>query len=1023
MRTPRRSVRFACFLVLFSLSSSSALAQQADSAATPAKPSAQKAAPVAPTPAQQRLAAFEGKAMLQANSLVRNVPFRNIGPTVMSGRVVDVDISPDDPSHFYVAYASGGLWKTTSGGTAFTPLFDDQATMTLGDIAVNWEEGEMGSETIWAGTGENNSSRSSYAGTGVYKSTDGGQTWQHKGLQETHRTGRIILHPSDSNTVWVAAAGALYSPSPERGVYKTSDGGETWQKTLFINDTTGVIDLVIDPENPDVLYAATWHRERRAWDFVEAGAGSGIHKSTDGGATWREISTEESGLPTGPDVGRIGLAIHTGDPGVLYALIDNQARRPEEEGEEMPALTREMLRQMAPEDFLEVGEAALEDYLERNGFPASYTVQSILEMVEAGELEPIALVEYLEDANESLFETPVIGAEVYRSEDGGATWQKTHDDYLDNVYYSYGYYFGEIRVAPDDPERIYIMGVPILKSEDGGKTFTSIGAPNVHGDHHALWVSSSRPGHLINGNDGGLNISFDDGASWFKANTPSVGQFYAIAVDEAEPYRVYGGLQDNGVWGGPHTYEAGAGWQGDGDYPYNRLLGGDGMQVEVDTRTNDIVYTGFQFGNYFRINQATGERTSIKPEHDLGERPFRFNWQVPIHLSRHNPDVLYLGSQKLHRSLDQGETWEALSEDLTQGGREGDVPYGTLTTIDESPLRFGLLYTGSDDGLLHVSRDGGFSWTDVSGNLPEDLWVSRVAASHHEEGRVYAALNGYRWDDFTPYLYRSDDYGASWTRFGEGLPMEPVNAVLEDPANADVLYVGTDGGLYVSLDRGQTFMTMQGGGLATDSVATVEGVLPNVPVHDLKIQAREKHLVVGTHGRSIYVADVQHVQALTPDLLAESLHLFALDSLVYDEDWGETTPFWEAPRAPEVVIPFYSKTSGTSTIRILTEGDTLVQEIEAEAVKGLNYVPYHLTADSARVAEFVAPEEGEDQEEENDVPTMEPAENGAIYLVPGTYTVEVALGEATARGVLRVNAPPEPDVRTAPRPEEGEETY
>ena len=683
MRTPYLPVRFASFLALALTIGAPALAQPADSAQTSAPTSGQEAAPVAPTSAEDRLAAFRGKAALRESSLVKNVPFQNIGPTVMSGRVVDVDVRPDDPSHFYVAYASGGLWKTTSGGTRFTPLFDSQATMTLGDIAVDWTAGgDATGETVWAGTGENNSSRSSYAGTGVYKSTDGGQTWEHKGLEETHRTGRIVLHPSDSNTVWVAAIGALYSPNEERGVYKTTDGGATWRKTLFVDDTTGAIDLVLDPTDPDVLYAATWHRARRAWNFVEAGRGSGIYKSTDGGETWQEISTEASGLPTGEHpasgagqaVGRIGLAIYPGDPGILYALVDNQARRPEEEDEEAPALTREMLREMNSEDFLEIGEAALEDYLERNGFPAAYTVQSILEMVEAGELAPTALVEYLEDANESLFETPVIGAEVYRSEDGGQTWERTHDDYLDDVYYSYGYYFGEIRVAPDDPQRIYVMGVPILKSEDGGATFTSIGAPNVHVDHHALWVSPDRPGHLIGGNDGGLNISFDDGQSWFKANTPSVGQFYAIGVDEAEPYHVYGGLQDNGVWAGPHTYEAGAGWRQEGDYPYDRLLGGDGMQVEVDTRQNDVVYTGFQFGNYFRINRASGERTSIKPQHELGERPLRFNWQAPIQLSRHNEDVLYMGSQRLHRSLDRGATWEAISDDLTQGEARGRRP-------------------------------------------------------------------------------------------------------------------------------------------------------------------------------------------------------------------------------------------------------------------------------------------------------------------------------------------------------------
>src|SRR5690606_33856966 len=334
-------------------------------------------------------------------------------------------------------------------------------------------------------------------------------------------------------------------------------------------------------------------------------------------------------------------------------------------------------------------------------------------------------------------------AEVYRSDDGGRTWARTHEGYLDDLFFSYGYYFGQLRVAPHDPDRLYLLGVPLIASSDGGATWAAIDGPHVHVDHHALFVSPTRPGHLINGNDGGVNVSFDDGASWSKANVPAVGQFYAVAVDMAEPYHVYGGLQDNGVWVGPSTYEATDDWLGEGTYPYERLLGGDGMQIAVDPRTNRTVYTGFQFGNYFRLDRDAGDATRITPRHELGERPLRFNWQTPIHLSVHNPDVLYLGSHKVHRSLDRGATCETLSDDLTEGGRPGDVPYGTLTSIDESPRRFGLLWAGSDDGLVHVSRDGGYSWQNVSAGLPGPYWVSRVEASHFEEGRAYVALNGY----------------------------------------------------------------------------------------------------------------------------------------------------------------------------------------------------------------------------------------------------------------------------------------
>ncbi len=956
--------------------------------------------PVTSTPAAERLAGHDRRAGLAERSLVSQVPFENIGPTVMSGRVVDVDVRPDDPTHFYVAYASGGLWKTTNNGQSFEPHFDDQSAMTMGDIAVDWSKSP---ETVWVGTGENNSSRSSYAGTGIYKSTDGAQTWQHLGLEDTHRTGRIVMHPEDPNTVWVAALGPLYSASEARGVYKSTDGGGSWTKTLFVGENTGAIDLVMHPENPDVLYAAMWHRLRRAWNFVESGEESGIYKSTDGGENWQLITTEESGFPTGEGVGRIGLAVTPDAPDIVYALLDNQERRPEEEDDEEPALTKENIREMTKAEFLEVSQEEVKEYLERNGFPASYTAESIMDMVRQEEIAPLDLVRYLEDANAQLFDTPVKGAEVYRSSDGGQTWTKPHAEPIDETYYSYGYYFGEIRAAPDDADRIYIMGVPILKSTDGGETFTGINAPNVHVDHHALWVSPQRPGHLVNGNDGGVNISYDDGETWFKANTPPVGQFYAVQVDEAEPYRVYGGLQDNGVWAGAHTYDMGFQWYAEGDYPYDRLLGGDGMQIEVDTRTNDIVYTGFQFGFYFRIDQETGERTAIKPQHELGERPLRFNWQTPIHLSRHNQDILYLGSNKFHRSLDRGETWETLSGDLSAtGGRKGDVPYGTLTMIDESPFRFGLIYAGTDDGLIHVSRDAGTTWQNVSEGLPENLWVARVEASSHDTSRVWAALNGYRWDDFAPYLYRSDNYGETWERIGQDLPMEPINVVVEDPENERIVYVGTDNGLYVSLDGGGSFMEMTQG-------------MPNAPVHDLKIQKREKDLLAGTHGRSIYRADLEEVQQLTPELLEKPLHAFALDSLTYDENWGGRRAAWMDAEKPSLTIPYFSGSAGETTIRIQSEDGTTLQTIQDTTVRGLNYATYDLTVDTTAAASFI---EDYEADRDDDAPKMESADDGKMYLVPGTYTVEITRGGETVTQPLRIKAPPEEERPAAPEPDE-----
>ncbi|MCY4672779.1 MAG: glycosyl hydrolase [Bacteroidetes bacterium] len=929
-----------------------------------------------PTPAAERLSSFDLRLQEAQQSLVSDVVFDNIGPTVMSGRIVDIDANPLDPVQMYVAYASGGLWRSETNGISFEPLFDGEASMTLGDIAVDWARDEI----IWVGTGENNSSRSSYAGTGVYRSRDRGESWEHMGLSDTHRIGRIVLHPTDPQTLWVAAVGALYSPSPHRGVYKSSDGGETWTQTLYISDKAGVIDLIIDPTNPDILYAAGWHRERRAWNFVEGGSESGIWKSTDGGDAWERLSAD--GLPSGDTVGRIGLDIFPSNPEILYALVDNQARRPAEDEEEDPVLTREALRSMSVDEFLALDNETIREYLEDNNFGQQYSAEVIRGMVEEGTLEPVHLVWYVEDANRELFDTPVIGAEVYRSDDGGASWTRTHENYLDRVYNSYGYYFGEIRVAPHDVERIYILGVPFLASSDGGASWESIGGPSVHADHQALWVNPSRPGHLIDGNDGGLNITYDDGKSWFKGNTPSVGQFYAIGVDDQTPYHVYGGLQDNGVWGGPHTYTESTNWHASGEYPYDRYVGGDGMQVEIDTRTNDIIYTGSQFGAYQRIETTTGTRRSIRPRHTLGERPLRFNWQTPIHLSRHNQDILYYGSNKLHRSFNRGDDWETLSGDLTRGGRRGDVPYGTLTTIDESLLQFGLLYVGSDDGLVHVSRDGGYTWENITGEDWGELWVSRVEASNHELGRVYVTLNGYRWDHFAPYVYRSDDFGQTWEALHAGLPMEPVNVILEDPENPALLYLGTDNGLYVSIDGGASFMSMQNG-------------LPHAPVHDLKIQARRQHLLAGTHGRSIYRADIAPLQGLTPEIIESALTVYEPTAQTHSPNWGSHFVWWADYYEPEVIITYWSGSAGQVTVQVAGDEDAVLRTITDEAERGLNFLSYDLSVDEASAGALM----GEDEE------PLEPGDNGVYYLTPGEYTLTFQLGGAEESVMLSVTKP------------------
>ena len=920
----------------------------------------------APSDIQAREKAYEQRLLLESESRFANVPVRNIGPSVFSGRVVDIEVDPNDATHFYVAYASGGLWETKNNGTTFEPLFDKEEVMTIGDIAVNWRE-----NIIWVGTGENNSSRSSYAGMGMYRSDDGGKSWSYAGLKNSHHIGRIVLHPEEAGTVWVAVLGALYSASEDRGIYVTHDGGDTWDKTLYINENCGGIDLVVDPDDHKVLYAAMWERTRRAWDFTEAGEGSGIYRSVDGGMTWNKISNTTQEFPDGEGVGRIGLDIvsHAGQTHLL-AILDNYNRRPDEEVED-EGLTKEQLRAMSGTEFLALEKDLIKDFLSDNRFPREYGVDTILQMIENDIITPLSLVEYLEDENSLLFDTEVVGAEVYRWDTADETWERTHDEYLDGLYYSYGYYFGQIRINPSDPERLYIMGVPVLRSNDGGMTWTNINGSNVHVDHHALWINPQNSQHLILGNDGGINISYDDGESWIKCNMPPVGQFYAVAVDHAKPYNVYGGTQDNGVWVGPSTYEPSFRWHNTGHYPYKGLLGGDGMQIQVDWRDNRTVYTGLQFGNYYRIDRISGDRKSVKPGHDLGERPLRFNWETPILLSRHLQDIIYLGSNKLHRSLNKGDDWTTISEDLTAGGKKGDVSYGTLTCIEESPLQFGLIYTGSDDGKLHKTSDGGRTWTSIDAGLPKDLWVADIQASHADVNVLYVALNGYRWDHFDAYLHRSEDGGNTWDRIASDLPPEPINTIAEHSDNPDLLFVGTDHGLYVSTDRGEKFVAMH-------------HQIPAVPIHDLVIQEVANDLVVGTHGRSIFIFDIGELSQIDANNQTDSLMVFAPEDIRRSTRWGTEVRYQaDSFRTPSLLLPYYTGSGGASQVQIL-KGDQVVKSWQVEDDPGLHYIDYDLTIDSAYKDAYESLMQADDEAYEN-----EETDNGEIYLSAGKYTMKV----------------------------------
>ncbi|MCB0496863.1 MAG: glycosyl hydrolase [Cyclobacteriaceae bacterium] len=939
-----------------------------------------------PTSAQQRTNAVGQREKLTSDSYAGGLHFTNIGPTVMSGRVVDLDVNPDNPQEFYVAYASGGLWHTNNFGNSYEPIFDQESVMTIGDIAVDWK-----SKTIWVGSGESNSSRSSYAGDGMYKSEDGGNTWQHVGLNETQHIGRVVLHPTDKNVAWVAAVGHLYSNNSERGIFKTKDGGKTWAKTLYLNDSTGAIDLIIDPSNPNILYAAMWERSRKAWDFKGNGPSSGIYKSTDGGENWALVTTGAIGFPHDEGVGRIGLAVSYQHPNKIFALLDNQNRRKAEETNY--TVTKDKLRTITIDEFLNLDNKEINNFLDRHNFPKEYNAIDIKTSVKSGKVKPKDLVDYLEDANSMLFDTPVKGAEVYVSEDGGKSWSKTHPGYVEDTYYSYGYYFGNIRVSPIDDSKLYIMGVPILRSDDGGETWENINGRNVHVDHHALWVSDKQPGLLINGSDGGIHYSFDDGENWVFANNNAVGQFYSVNVDNAKTYNVYGGLQDNGVWSGPNSYTYSDAWKQYGKYDYQSLMGGDGMQVEIDTRDNNTVITGYQFGNYYRVNKATGESKYIQPVHSLGEHPLRFNWQTPVKLSTHNQDILYMGSNKFHRSMKQGDDWETLSGDLTQGGKKGNVPYGTITTISESPLRFGLIYIGTDDGLIQISKDGGYSWEVISDDLPQNQWISRVEASNYKEGRIYATLNGYRWDNFESMVYVSEDFGKNWTRIGKDLPFEPVNVIKEDPSNANLLFVGTDHAVYASLDRGEHFMLM-------------DSKLPKVAVHDLVVKKDAHDLIIGTHGRSLFKVNIEHLQELDEALLSKPVFVFSLKNERYSDRWGQTSSWnkWYGYNEPTLSVPLFVKEAGKATIQLKTEKGTLVGEETIETVKGLNYVDLSLELKE----KFLQAYTKELKKGKVDIgKKLEEKDNGKHYLIQGDYVLTVTQNGSSASTSFKIDPPRE----------------
>ncbi len=728
--------------------------------------------------------------------LFKRLEWRSIGPANMGGRISDVAVVESNPAHLYVATATGGVFKTLNLGATWTPVFDKEAVASTGAIALFQKRPEL----VWVGTGEANSRNSSSWGKGVYRSDDGGSSWKCMGLEATSSIARIVCDPNDSLTVYVAALGRLWGENPERGVFKTRDGGRTWSHVLKVDASTGCVDLAMDPSQPSRLYAAMYSRARTPWSYRGVSETGGIHRSVDGGRTWTRCV---NGLPR--RTGRIGLSVYARNPNVVYAVIESD---------------------------------------------------------EGGRL--------------SAFEETSRAGGVFRSDDGGVNWRRV------SPFSPRAFYFSQIRVQPDDSTRIYLLGTDLYVSDDGGVTFRARGGRAVHPDCHAMWVEPAGGRRLVLGTDGGVNLSHDRGATWSYVDNLALGEFYNVTTNMREPhYDVYGGMQDNQSWGGPSRTRVGIeNWLDDsreGHGIMNEhwfvLGGGDGFHVAADPTDPNTVWYESQGGEIVRQDLASGRERNCKPSHNEGAPLYRFNWNAPFLLTPHDPSVLWLGAQHVFRLYERGDKWERVSPDLTTAdprrmatGGSGAEQYCTIVSLTESPAKAGVLWAGTDDGKVWVTPDGGRNWRDITSNVrgvPAGTYVSRIEASPLDPAVAWVSYDGHRTDDRRPYLFVTRDQGRTWTSLAAGLPADaPVKVVRAGRRNPDLLYAGTEFGLHLSLDGGKHWLPFKNG-------------LPTVAVDDIHTQPRELDLVVGTHGRSVYVLDgVQVFEEWTRRALEDTLTFF-----------------------------------------------------------------------------------------------------------------------------------------------------
>lgn len=867
---------------------------------------------------------------LQESDLKR-IPWRSIGPAIMGGRISDMCFEPGNPKTFYIGYASGGLWRTTNMGTTFEPLFDKEMTSSIGAVAscdapADWNgwtddtpkadrKKEGKGKIVWVGTGEGNGRNSSSWGNGVYRSTDKGKTWQCLGLEATHDIPRIAVDPRNPDVCYVAALGHLWGHNAERGVYKTTDGGKTWDKVLYLDEKTGACDVMLDSKDPDTVYAAMYMRLRTAWSFTSGGPEGGIYRSKDGGKTWAKLA---GGLPA--QTGRIGLDIFAGDTKKL-----------------------------------------------------------------------IAVVESTQDGANSIRDDRMRGGGIFRSDDGGDTWRRL------SVRSPRAFYFSKVKFDAKNDQRVYLLGWTTEVSDDGGASFRGGFADILHADHHAILVDPNDSDHLIIGTDGGASQSFDGGKTWDFLNTMAVGQFYNIALDDSDPYRIIGGLQDNGTWigpsatnrqdakndaqGTPETSITNAEWQ--------VAFWGDGFHAAFDPEDHDCVYAEWQGGHITRINLRTGERRYLSPEAREGEPRHRYNWNSPFFVSPHDPTVIYHAGNYVFKLSERGAKWQRISPDLTTRDPQKMETVGsnaethcTVVSLAESPVEKGVLWAGSDDGLIHVSRNDGGEWANVTPPGVGGRYICRLVASAHAKGRAYAGVDGHRSDDMDPCILATEDYGKTWRDITSDLPKgRSVKVVSEDRFGENVLYAGTEHGFYVSLDRGGSWTKMHG------------KALPTTPVDDIQQHARETDLVLGTHGRSIWVLDrALWVSELTPEVLAKPLHLFSVRDcrprwvLAYSGAWTHKT--FRAPNPPMgAVFDYWIAEYTGEDVSVVVEDahGAVMKKLSGSNAAGYNRVVWNLEPEEWRKVA--------DRGEDPLFPFHAPA---------GEYTVKLSMGDHKASAKFRV---------------------